>query len=140
MGRSKKGLTNIDDSHLFDKVVDILEQARGNVVKSVNTNMVVAYWYIGREIVQEIQIGKDRAEYGKQVLEDLSRNLNEYYGTGFSVANLRAFRLFFQSYPDRINSIQYPTGTEFKSGFNPRLSLSQYMNSPHSVWRIWNRH
>ena len=126
MGRSKKGLTNIDDSHLFDKVVDILEQARGNVVKSVNTNMVVAYWYIGREIVQEIQIGKDRAEYGKQVLEDLSRNLNEYYGTGFSVANLRAFRLFFQSYPDRINSIQYPTGTEFKSGFNPRLSWSHY--------------
>ena len=126
MGTSKKRLTNIKESHLFDKVVDILEQARGNVVKSVNSNMVVAYWHIGREIVQEIQTGKKRAEYGKQVLEELSDNLNKHYGLGFSVTNLRAFRLFFQSYPNRLNSIQHPVGAEFKSGFNPRLSWSHY--------------
>lgn len=40
---------------LFDRVVQILEQAHSNVVQSVNTNMVTAYWLIGREIVIEVQ-------------------------------------------------------------------------------------
>ena len=48
-------------SNLFKRVVDILEQARCNVVRSVNINMVTVYWLIGREIVQEAQGGKDRA-------------------------------------------------------------------------------
>lgn len=47
---------------LFDRVVSILEKARGNVVRAVNTNMVLAYWLIGREIVEEIQRGKGTGE------------------------------------------------------------------------------
>jgi len=76
---------------LFDRVVSILEQARGNVVRAVNSNMVMAYWLIGREIVQELQGGEERAEYGKQVLENLSNQLKERYGKGFSITNLRYF-------------------------------------------------
>ena len=64
---------------VFERVAAILEQARSNVVRAVNNNMIVAYWLIGREIVQEIQGGDERAEYGKQVLEDLSRRLNKRY-------------------------------------------------------------
>ncbi|MEI6756316.1 MAG: DUF1016 N-terminal domain-containing protein, partial [Chlorobium sp.] len=64
---------------LFDRVVQILEQARANVVRSVNTNMVTAYWLIGREIVVEIQSGKERAVYGKQVIEVLSQQLSAQY-------------------------------------------------------------
>lgn len=55
--------------NLFDRVVSILEQAHSNVVRAVNNNMVIAYWLIGRELVQEIQGGDERAEYGKQVIE-----------------------------------------------------------------------
>ena len=51
---------------LFDRVVAILEQARCSVVRSVNSNMVIAYWLIGREIIQEIQKGRNRAEYGEK--------------------------------------------------------------------------
>ena len=98
---------------VFERVAAILEQARGNVVRAVNSNMIVAYWLIGREIVQEIQGGDERAEYGKQVLEDLSRRLNKRYRRGFSVPNLQNFRKFYLAYPDRI-AIQYPVGT--KSG------------------------
>lgn len=47
---------------LFDRVAAILEQARGNVVRAVNSNMVLANWLIGREIVQELQGGEERAE------------------------------------------------------------------------------
>ena len=46
---------------LFGRVVSILEQARGNVVRTVNTQMVYAYWSIGREIVQALQGGEERA-------------------------------------------------------------------------------
>lgn len=46
---------------LFDRVATILEEARASVVRTVNTRMVIAYWLIGREIVQEQQGGKKRA-------------------------------------------------------------------------------
>ena len=125
MGRSKKGLINIDESHLFDKVVDILEQARGNVVKSVNSNMVVAYWYIGREIVEKLQEGNVRAEYSKKIIDDLANKLTEKYGRGFSSTNLWYFRQFYQVFACR-EAILHPVGGEFGIGFNPQLSWSHY--------------
>lgn len=109
---------------LFDRVVSILEQVRQNVVRAVNTNMVRAYWLIGREIVQELQGGKGRAEYGEQVLDNLSARLTERYGKGFSVENLQLFRRFYLVYSKRVviscplgtksvkERIPYPMGTE----------------------------
>jgi len=86
---------------LFDRVVSILEQARGNVLRVANTNMVLAYWLIGREIVQELQGGQQRAEYGKQVIDELSVRLKTRYGRGFSTTNLRYIRTFYAVYADR---------------------------------------
>ncbi|MFO7600933.1 MAG: DUF1016 N-terminal domain-containing protein [Candidatus Desulfacyla sp.] len=100
---------------LFDRVVSILEQARANVVRFVNNNMVIAYWLIGREIVQEIQGGGDRAEYGKQVIEQLSAKLTGKYGRGFSTTNLRYIRTFYLVYSDRVPEIRHIGCGEFKS-------------------------
>lgn len=123
---------------LFDRVVSILEQARGNVVRAVNSNMVMAYWLIGREIVQELQGGEERAEYGKQVIEDLSKRLNEKYDKGFSISNLRYFRQFYLAYINRINihhtlcgelesnQKQRIMGAEFENWFSPQLPWSHY--------------
>ena len=97
---------------LFERIVAILEEARGNLVRAVNTQMVTAYWLIGREIVEEIQGGEERATYGKQVIESLSARLTERYGKGFSVPNLKNFRQFYQAYPNRRPSIGYPTGNQ----------------------------
>lgn len=96
---------------LFDRVVTILEQARGNVVRAVNTNMVLAYWLIGREIVEEVQRGKGRAKYGEKVIEDLSARLTKRYGQGYSEENLQLFRRFYLVYGERV-AIPYPAGTE----------------------------
>lgn len=96
---------------LFDRIVSILDQARGNVVRSVNTNMVLAYWMIGREIVEEVQRGKGRAKYGKKVIEDLSARLTERYGQGFSMPVLWSFRQFYLTYSDRVK-ILFPAGRE----------------------------
>jgi predicted nuclease of restriction endonuclease-like (RecB) superfamily len=137
---------------LFDRIVTILEQARGNVVRAVNTNMVLAYWLIGQEIVEEVQRGKGRAEYGRRVIETLSRRLTERYGQGFSESNLQWFRKFYLAYPERYSAIprpvgaesvppqiSYPTGTELVSAgksspvgseslqtFSPQLTWSHY--------------
>lgn len=97
---------------LFDRVVGILEEARSNVVRTVNSNMVVAYWLIGREIVQELQGGEERAGYGKQVIEGLSTLLMGRYGKGFSVTTLQYFRKFYLTYPARCVSIPRPSGVE----------------------------
>ena len=96
---------------LFDRVASILEQARSNVVRSVNTNMVLAYWLIGREIVQAVQGGEERTEYGQRVLETLAARLASRYGKGFSQVNLRNFRQFYLLYSNRLE-IRYPTGSE----------------------------
>jgi hypothetical protein len=101
-----------NDSDLFDRIVSILEQARSNIVHAVNSNTVVAYWLIGREIVKDLQKGEDRAEYGKRVIEDLSNRLTERYGEGFSVPNLRNFRKFYLIFQDRKPEIRYPLGNE----------------------------
>ena len=104
---------------LFDRVVGILEQARVNVVRAVNRHMVLAYWLIGREIVQEIQGGKGRAEYGRQVLADLSLKLTKRYGDGFSETTLQYFRKFYLAYANRHFPIPRPLGVELPTTNKP---------------------
>lgn len=86
---------------LFHRVVAILEQARARVVRSVNSEMVIAYWHIGREIVEQEQGGRKRAAYGEAVLEELSRRLTAGFGRGFDVTNLRKMRQFFRMFEIR---------------------------------------
>ena len=100
------------EAALFDRVTTILEQARANVVRAVNSNMVLAYWLIGREIVREIQGGGKRAAYGKQVLAELSRRLTGRFGPGFSETSLQYFRRFFLTYAQRMAEIPRPSGVE----------------------------
>jgi predicted nuclease of restriction endonuclease-like (RecB) superfamily len=96
---------------LFGRVAVILDQARGNVVRAVNTQMVLAYWLIGREIVEAVQGGEERAAYGKRVVEDLSARLTQRYGRGFSVSNLWYFRQFYMAFSGRL-PILHPAGGE----------------------------
>lgn len=97
---------------LFDRVVSILEEARGRVVRSVNTHTVTAYWMIGREIVEALQRGAERAEYGTGLIEELSRRLTKRYGRGFSAPNLKNFRQFYLAFPTRVPGIGYPAGSQ----------------------------
>jgi hypothetical protein len=128
---------------LFDRVAAILEEARAAVVRTVNTRMVVAYWLIGREIVQEEQGGKRRASYGDALLEDLSRRLTERYGKGYSVTNLKNFRTFHQVYVDRLPAIRHSTSDEFEIHHVPRGEQApdepcppRGGNLPRGSWRI----
>lgn len=100
-------------SRLFADVITIVENAQRQIVRSVNTHMVTAYWLIGERLVEAEQGGKARARYGEQLLEKLSSQLRARFGTGYSVANLKNFRAFYLTYPDRRATIRYPAGSEF---------------------------
>ena len=86
-------------ARLYDKVVQILDQARSTVYKTANFEMVKAYWEIGRAIVEEEQQGKERANYGAHFLKELSVNLTHKYGKGFDDSNLRYIRKFYLIFP-----------------------------------------
>ena len=60
--------------------------------------MVTSYWSIGQLIVEDEQNGNERAEYGKAVLEGLSKKLTAEFGKGFDESNLRYMRLFYQTF------------------------------------------
>jgi predicted nuclease of restriction endonuclease-like (RecB) superfamily len=111
MTKPKREIASKKPEALFGRIVSILDQARGNVVRAVNSNMVLAYWLIGREIVQELQGGAKRAKYGEKVVEDLSNRLTERYGKGFSAQVLWSFRQFHLAYLNR-DQILFPLGRE----------------------------
>ena len=95
---------------LFDRIAIILDRARVNLVRRVNSQIVIAYWLIGREIFQELQAGKKRAAYGTKLLKELSEKLQKRYGKGFSTTNLKLFRSFYLAYPDRLSPTGHPAG------------------------------
>ena len=88
---------------LYGRVRDILQAARNQAARSVNTAQVVANWLIGREIVEDEQRGQHRADYGARLLAGLSSQLSVDFGRGYSVDNLEAFRQFYIDYPQLIS-------------------------------------
>ena len=77
-------MKNIVTDNFFDKVLDILKNARKQAKTALNISMVYSYYEVGRMIVEEEQNGEQRAEYGKAILKELSKRLTESLGKGFS--------------------------------------------------------
>ena len=86
-------------SGVIDEIKEILVSARGNVARQVNSELLTAYWNIGRIICEYEQSEPDRADYGKRTLKELSRTLTQEFGKGFSVSNIQFMRRFYQGYP-----------------------------------------
>ena len=89
---------DLQNKILFQQVVELLQNARQEVLRTVNQTMTITYFEIGRMIVEEEQSGKDRAEYGKKILKGLSEELKKEFGKGFSTDNLENMRKFYLAY------------------------------------------
>ena len=76
-------------SNLFDRIADILGEARIKAVREINKAQGLAYWEIGREIVEFEQKRQLRTEYGEELLKELSADMTVRFGKGFSERNLR---------------------------------------------------
>ena len=83
---------------LLDNIGSSLQRARENAAKAINAELVRANWEIGRHIVEFEQHGKERAEYGSELLIRLSKDLKQRFGKGFSRSNLQLMRLFYLKY------------------------------------------
>ena len=84
----------------IEDIKELVAQGRRQAYAAVNQAMVSTYWQIGKRIVEEEQQGQTRAEYGKQLLKELSAALTEEFGKGFSVQNLYYFRQFYVVFPE----------------------------------------
>lgn len=83
---------------LYQRISSMVDNARRTAYSAVNFTMVSLYWSIGKLIVEDEQNGQERAEYGKAVLEKLSKKLTSEFGRGFDVSNLRYMRQFYTEF------------------------------------------
>jgi len=122
---------------LFLSIKSIIEDAREQASRNVNTFIVYAYFRTGQRIVEHEQKGNKRADYAKGILKNLSMRLSKEFGRGFSVDNLQYMRLFFLEYSNsetlsRIFSIHSDHKTNYEtasriSETNSILSWSHYI-------------
>lgn len=84
---------------MAEEIKLVIDNARNNAFYAVNNELLTAYWNVGRIIVKNEQNGNIKAEYGKQVLLQLSKELTKLLGKGFSRSNLQFMRKFYINYP-----------------------------------------
>ena len=111
------------NNSFIDEIKNILHNAKNQVYQTINSTMTATYWEIGKQIVQEQQQGKSRATYGKEVLENLSKELTNEFGKGFSVTNLKNMRQFYLSFQNR-----QTVSSDFKLSYSHYIFLSRITN------------
>ena len=92
--------TTEDYRYVIDDVKQIIINGRNIAYGAVNSALLLTYWNIGKRIIEVEQDGKQRADYGKQLIKVLSDVLTKEFGKGFSERNLADFRKFYHFFPD----------------------------------------
>lgn len=108
-------MKEIVSSNFYNDVKNIIINARNKVYHFANNTMIYAYWDIGERILVEEQGGKDRADYGKKILHELSARLTDEFGSGYDERNLRRMRQFYQTFPIRDALRPELTWTHYRS-------------------------
>ncbi len=93
-------MNELMDLNFYNQIKEILVNARSQAYAAANSAMVQAYWSIGKSIYEQ-QGKSERAEYGQQLLQDLSHQLTNDFGKGFTPSNLRNMRQFYLTFPNR---------------------------------------
>lgn len=111
-----KNLSEVNIDYLYNKIVDLIENAKRNVAIKVNNEMTILYWNIGKYITEKV-LNNQKAEYGKAIIIELSKKLTIKYGRGYSKANL--FRM--------LKSYEYFTDFQKFSTLSRKLSWSHFV-------------
>ncbi len=91
--------THIESFDLIKSIVNLIETSRQNVAKTVNQELTLLYWNIGKNINEEL-LNNTRADYGKKIIPELSSKLTELYGAGFNRRNLQSFIKLYTVFED----------------------------------------
>lgn len=97
----------------IEEIKQIIDDSRSKALRSVDFCRVQMYWAIGKRISEKEQQGKERADYGKYIIRNLSKEIGPLYGSGFGVRQLERSRQFYRMYP-------------IASTLRTQLSWSQY--------------
>jgi len=133
---------NTDAHRLIEDIRKIISQARSLTRSRVNTLQVISNYLIGMRIVKEEQSGKERAEYGKATLKQLSAELTQEFGRGYSKRNLELMRKFYLTYLSVIEGKTQTVSAFFENGKNQTSSdqffpqKSQILSEELSLTRI----
>ena len=114
-----------DSNPLYDGIRSLVLSARQSAARGVDLLQVYTNYEIGRRIVEQEQQGADRAQYGRELLNELAARLTGEFGNGFSVSNLRYMRQFYLAYPERIAPIRQTVSGEF-----PAFPIAQTLSAP----------
>jgi len=98
----KKALSNSSQERLdllYENVRSVIEQARENIYKKANFEVLQGYWHIGRYIVEDEQSGDARAAKGSALVKKLASKLQGEYGSGFSYSNVKKMKQFYIAFP-----------------------------------------
>ena len=108
---------------IYEEICNLLNKSRESIISSVNSTMTKTYYLIGKWFVEEEQNGNERAEYGKNLIKELSEKLLKKFGKGFSERNLEQMRMFYIKY-----SKSQTLSTEFKLNWSHYLVLIRIDN------------
>ena len=111
---------NTDYLQLLEQIGKVYQSAKNKAVTAVNTEILNAYWEIGKRVVEFEQGGKIKAEYGRGLLFALTKDLKVRFGKGFSRSNLYQMRQLYIKYPD----IQSVSGSLSWSHYVELLNMS----------------
>ncbi len=93
-------VATVSTQSLIQDLRQIIEQARGHVAATANYELTMMYWHIGERINREV-LDNQRAQYGKQIVATVSRQLQEEFDIkGFDEKNVRRMMQFAQKFPD----------------------------------------
>ena len=122
---------------LYDRIRNIFESSHIKVACTVNTVQVLSNWLIGYAIVEAEQQGQQRAEYGDKSLQNLSAQLTQEFGKGYSHSTLKLMRQFYLSFPRLIppDQISYALRSQFTS--IPELTS---LSTPNPSWQPGELH
>ena len=143
------------ESELIVEVRQIVQAARNQSYRAINVMQIVSNWLIGQRIVVQEQMGKDKADYGKHVIEIVSAALTEEFGKGYSETNIKSMRKFYlifsnlqirQAMPAELKRLinqkgqALPAELESTIPLFPQLSWTHYerlMRVENETARLW---
>ena len=129
----KKDLTNIQT--LVSDVKALIDNAKQKVVRTVDNQRVTLYWHIGKRIFEDEQGGEERAEYGKQLIKNLSNEIEPLYGSGYSYRQLYLFLQFYKVFPivnalrSQLNWFQYKLLIRIKDEDRREFYIAESVNN-----------
>lgn len=124
-------IINAEERDFLESLKQIVRAARSMAYAAIDYAQIQANWLIGQRVVEQMQKGKERAEYGAHIIKIASVALTEEFGSGYSETNIRNFRAFYLTFSN-LQIQQTPSAesqTSIQQTLSAKLENSKYSNS-----------